>query len=139
MSSRVTINHCTNVMEFYSSLFWLRYFVISIFDDCGEVKLVFFSGNHMTCSCICDVNLKCCPFEERVFRASHLICDLWFKGIFWFQKVIFKVVFFWIQHNLWPHESSHSEYWLSGSFVNSDKIQLNINQVINIMILFCVI
>ena len=61
------------------------------------------------------------------------------KGIFWFQKSIFKVVFFWILHNLWPHESSHSEYWLTGSFLNSDKTQLNINQVKNIMILVFVI
>ena len=43
------------------------------------------------------------------------------KGIFWFQKSISKVVFFWIQNNLWPHESSHSKYWLTGSFLNSEK------------------
>ena len=37
-----------------------------------------------------------------------------FKGISCFQKSVYKV-FFWIQHNVLPQESSRCEYWLTGS------------------------
>ena len=43
------------------------------------------------------------------------------KGIFCFQKSVCKVVFFWIQHNVWSQESSRFQYWLTGSFLNSDN------------------
>ena len=36
--------------------------------------------------------------------------------IFWFQRFVSKVVFFYIQHNYLPHENQ-----LSGSFLNRDK------------------
>ena len=56
-----------------------------------------------------------------------------FKNQFsWLSLFGFKIIFDQIK-------SSHSEYWLSGSFLNSDKMQLNVYQVINFMILFFVI
>ena len=51
------------------------------------------------------------------------------------EKSILKVVLFWIQNNLRTHESSHSKYSLSDSFLNSDKMQRNIYQVTTFMIL----
>ena len=47
--------------------------------------------------------------------------EFYLKGIFWFQKSVFKAVVFWILHNVWPQESSPSKYWLAGSFLNSDN------------------
>ena len=63
-------------------------------------------------------------FESYWFNMQeHTICVKHsnIKGIFWFQKSVCKVGLFWIQHNAWPQESSRSEYWLTGSFLNSDN------------------